>query len=104
MAYDFDTIARTYDRLNRVMTLGLDRRWRRLGARTSSSAWVGGRGRPRSQVLDVACGTGDMAVSLAERGCTVTGVDISEEMLAIARKKFTPQSLCDSSPCTGEPR
>ena len=76
MAYNFDTIARTYDRLNRLMTLGLDRCWRKRALRGV-----------QGNVLDVACGTGDMAVSLVERGCTVTGVDISEEMLAIARQK-----------------
>ena len=76
MAYNFDTIARTYDRLNRLMTLGLDRRWRKRALRGI-----------QGNVLDVACGTGDMAVSLVERGCTVTGVDISEEMLSIARQK-----------------
>lgn len=76
MAYNFDTIAHTYDRLNRLMTLGLDRRWRKRALRGI-----------QGNVLDVACGTGDMAVSLVERGCTVTGVDISEEMLAIARQK-----------------
>lgn len=76
MAYDFDKIARTYDRLNRLMTLGLDRRWRKRALRGI-----------QGNVLDVACGTGDMAVSLVERGYTVTGVDISEEMLAIARQK-----------------
>lgn len=76
MAYNFDTIARTYDRLNRLMTFGLDRRWRKRALRGI-----------QGNVLDVACGTGDMAVSLVERGCTVTGVDISEEMLAIARQK-----------------
>ena len=76
MAYDFDKIARDYDRLNRLMTLGLDCRWRKRALRGI-----------QGNVLDVACGTGDMAVSLVERGCTVTGVDISEEMLAIARQK-----------------
>lgn len=82
MAYDFDKIARTYDRLNRVMTLGLDRRWRKRAAHeVVSGQWS------EVCVLDVACGTGDMAVSLAERGCTVTGVDLSEEMLAIAKVK-----------------
>jgi len=79
MAYNFDKIARTYDRLNRVMTLGIDRCWRKRAVRGL-----------QGDVLDVACGTGDMAVSLAERGCTVTGVDISEEMLAIARRKLSP--------------
>jgi len=95
MAYDFDTIARTYDRLNRVMTFGLDRRWRRLGAQAASPANQCGRaavgradGTPRTpRVLDVACGTGDMVLELAKRGYEVTGVDISEEMLAIAKVK-----------------
>lgn len=76
MAYDFDKIARTYDRLNRVMTFGFDRRWRK---RAVSDLY--------GNVLDVACGTGDMCVELLKRGCTVTGVDLSEEMLAIAKQK-----------------
>lgn len=76
MAYDFDKIARTYDRLNRVMTFGFDRRWRK---RAVSDL--------HGNVLDVACGTGDMCVELLKRGCTVTGVDLSEEMLAIAKQK-----------------
>ncbi len=76
MAYDFDKIARTYDRLNRVMTLGLDRCWRRRAVHGL-----------HGNVLDVACGTGDMMLELLKRGCTVTGVDLSEEMLEIARKK-----------------
>ena len=76
MAYNFDTIARTYDRLNRLMTLGLDRCWRKRALRGV-----------QGNVLDVACGTGDMAVSLVERGCTVTGIDLREEMLSIARQK-----------------
>lgn len=80
MAYDFDTIAMNYDRMNRLMTLGLDRRWRKRAVRGL-----------HGNVLDVACGTGDMVVSLAEQGCTVTGVDISEEMLAIAKRK-APQA------------
>ncbi len=76
MAYDFDKIACSYDRLNRIMSLGLDRWWRK-------SAVKGLHG----SVLDVACGTGDMASELCSRGCTVVGVDLSEEMLAIARRK-----------------
>ena len=81
MAYDFDTIAANYDRMNKLMTLGLDRCWRRRAAKGL-----------HGNVLDVACGTGDMVVSLAEQGCTVTGVDISEEMLAIAKRK-APQAI-----------
>ena len=82
MAYDFDKIAHTYDRLNRLMTFGLDRCWRRRAVRELSTLHS-----PLS-TLDVACGTGDMVVELAKRGCTVTGIDLSDEMLAIARKKI----------------
>ena len=81
MAYDFDKIARTYDRLNRLMTFGLDRRWRRRAVREFSIL------NSQFSILDVACGTGDMCVELLKRGCTVTGVDLSERMLEIARKK-----------------
>lgn len=80
MAYNFDTIARTYDRLNRLMTLGLDRRWRRQAVKGL-----------HGHVLDVACGTGDMVLELQKRGCSVTGVDLSKEMMAIAKRK-APQA------------
>lgn len=76
MAYDFDKIARDYDRMNHLMTLGLDCLWRRRAVRGL-----------HGNVLDVACGTGDMVVELLKHGCTVTGVDLSEEMMAIARQK-----------------
>ena len=76
MPYNFDTIARDYDRMNRLMTLGLDRRWRKRAVKGL-----------HGHVLDVACGTGDMCLLLAKQGCSVTGVDLSEEMLNIARKK-----------------
>ena len=80
MAYNFDTIAANYDHMNRLMTLSLDRLWRRRAVRGL-----------HGNVLDVACGTGDMVLELLKRGCTVTGVDISNEMLAIAGKK-APQA------------
>ena len=76
MAYNFDTIAAHYDRMNRLMTMGLDRCWRKRAVRDL-----------QGNVLDVACGTGDMAVELIKCGCKVTGVDISEAMLAIAKRK-----------------
>ena len=82
MPYDFDKIARTYDRLNRVMTLGLDRRWRKRAVKEVES----GKWKVES-VLDVACGTGDMVRELQNHGCHVTGVDLSEEMLIIAESK-----------------
>jgi demethylmenaquinone methyltransferase/2-methoxy-6-polyprenyl-1,4-benzoquinol methylase len=75
----FDRIAPVYDAMNRVMTAGLDRRWRRLTA----EAVV----RPGDRVLDGACGTGDLAVADAKAGGAVTGLDFSERMLERARRK-----------------
>src|SRR2546423_9038128 len=76
----FDRIAGFYDLLTSVMTAGLHHRWR---ARAADLAAVG----PGSRVLDVATGTGDLAIELARRGCEVVGSDFSEEMLARARTK-----------------
>jgi len=75
----FDRIAPVYDAMNRVMTAGLDQRWRRATAR----AVVG----PGDSVLDACCGTGDLAVAAAEQGGRVTGLDFSERMLERARRK-----------------
>jgi demethylmenaquinone methyltransferase / 2-methoxy-6-polyprenyl-1,4-benzoquinol methylase len=76
----FDRIARVYDRMNSVMTAGMHHRWR---ARAADLAAVG----PGSRALDVATGTGDLAVELARRGAAVTGLDFSEAMLDLARRK-----------------
>ena len=79
----FDRIAGVYDRMNAVMTAGLDRRWR---ARAADLAAVA----PGDRVLDVATGTGDLALELAERvapGGEVVGADFAEAMLARAREK-----------------
>jgi demethylmenaquinone methyltransferase/2-methoxy-6-polyprenyl-1,4-benzoquinol methylase len=79
----FDRIAGFYDVMNSVMTAGLHHRWR---ARAVDLADVG----PGSHVLDVASGTGDLAIALASRvapGGDVIGSDFSEEMLERARKK-----------------
>jgi demethylmenaquinone methyltransferase / 2-methoxy-6-polyprenyl-1,4-benzoquinol methylase len=75
----FDRIAPVYDGMNRAMTLGLDRKWRRLTA----EAVV----RPGDRVLDACCGTGDLALAAARAGGRVTGVDFSGEMLARAELK-----------------
>ena len=75
----FDRIAPVYDVMNRVMTAGLDQRWRRLAA--AEVVWPGDR------VLDACCGTGDLAVECERRGGRVVGLDFSEQMLARARKK-----------------
>src|SRR5438874_7037834 len=76
----FERIAGLYDPMNTVMTAGLHHRWR---ARAADLAAVG----PGSRALDVATGTGDLAIELARRGVDVVGTDFSDEMLAVARRK-----------------
>src|SRR5437667_6253337 len=79
----FERIAGVYDAMNTVMTAGLHHRWR---ARAADLAAVG----PGSRVLDVATGTGDLALELARRvspGGAVVGSDFAEAMLARARAK-----------------
>jgi demethylmenaquinone methyltransferase/2-methoxy-6-polyprenyl-1,4-benzoquinol methylase len=75
----FDRIVPVYDPMNRVMTVGLDQRWRRQAA----DAVV----RPGDAVLDACCGTGDLALACARAGGRVTGLDFSEPMLERARRK-----------------
>jgi demethylmenaquinone methyltransferase/2-methoxy-6-polyprenyl-1,4-benzoquinol methylase len=75
----FDRIAPVYDLMNRVMTAGLDQRWRRATVRAVVE--------PGDRVLDAACGTGDLAIIAARAGATVTGLDFSEKMLERARRK-----------------
>jgi demethylmenaquinone methyltransferase/2-methoxy-6-polyprenyl-1,4-benzoquinol methylase len=85
----FDRIAGVYDLMNTAMTAGLHHRWRQ---RAADLARVGAG----SHVLDVACGTGDLAIELAQRvtpAGKVIGSDFSEGMLSYARKKnrFAPR-------------
>jgi demethylmenaquinone methyltransferase / 2-methoxy-6-polyprenyl-1,4-benzoquinol methylase len=75
----FDRIAPVYDLMNRTMTAGLDRRWRRITAEAAV--------RPGDAVLDACCGTGDLAIADARAGGRVTGLDFSERMLERARIK-----------------
>jgi demethylmenaquinone methyltransferase / 2-methoxy-6-polyprenyl-1,4-benzoquinol methylase len=76
----FDRIARVYDRMNSVMTAGMHHRWRE---RAADLARVGSG----SRALDVATGTGDLAIELAGRGASVTGIDFAPAMLRVARGK-----------------
>jgi demethylmenaquinone methyltransferase / 2-methoxy-6-polyprenyl-1,4-benzoquinol methylase len=76
----FDRIAPVYDVMNRVMTAGLDLRWRRIAA----DAVV----RPGDRVLDACCGTGDLAVADSRAGGVVTGLDFAPRMLERARRKL----------------
>jgi demethylmenaquinone methyltransferase / 2-methoxy-6-polyprenyl-1,4-benzoquinol methylase len=79
----FDGIAGSYDRLNDLMTAGLHHRWREMGVMLAGV-------RPGSSALDVCCGTGDFAFALRRAVGSegrVIGVDVSEEMLKVAREK-----------------
>jgi demethylmenaquinone methyltransferase/2-methoxy-6-polyprenyl-1,4-benzoquinol methylase len=79
----FDRIARVYDRMNAVMTAGLDRRWRARAADLAALA-------PGDRAIDVATGTGDLALELARRvgpSGAVVASDFSEAMLERARAK-----------------
>jgi demethylmenaquinone methyltransferase / 2-methoxy-6-polyprenyl-1,4-benzoquinol methylase len=75
----FDRIAPVYDVMNRLMTAGLDQRWRRITADAAV--------RPGDRVLDACCGTGDLALAAVAAGGRVTGLDFSERMLDRARRK-----------------
>ena len=77
----FDRIAPTYDRLNHLLSLGIDRGWRRKAVRRLLPF------RPR-RVLDASCGTGDFSILLRDTlKAEVTGCDLSEGMMQIAREK-----------------
>ena len=76
----FDRIAPVYDAMNRVMTAGLDQRWRRATVRATV--------REGDRVLDACCGTGDLAIAARKAGAGgVVGIDFSERMLGRARRK-----------------
>jgi demethylmenaquinone methyltransferase/2-methoxy-6-polyprenyl-1,4-benzoquinol methylase len=85
----FDRIAGLYDRMNTVMTAGLHHRWRRRAADLASVS-------PGDRALDVATGTGDLALELARRvgpSGEVLGTDFSERMLELARGKVAGSAL-----------
>jgi demethylmenaquinone methyltransferase / 2-methoxy-6-polyprenyl-1,4-benzoquinol methylase len=85
----FDSIAPSYDLLNHLLSMGLDRRWWGRAARSFRDVLA----RPNARVLDLCCGTGDMtAALLKERPLSaepVTGLDFSGEMLERARRKYS---------------
>jgi demethylmenaquinone methyltransferase/2-methoxy-6-polyprenyl-1,4-benzoquinol methylase len=85
----FSGIAPRYDLLNHLLSGRLDNVWRRRVARRFASILA----RPESRVLDLCCGTGDLAFALARRGpARITGADFSHAMLALARRKAAARS------------
>ena len=78
----FDRIAARYDTLNRILSLGVDRRWRRLAVRALALP-------PAARVLDLATGTADVALEVLRQhpDARVLGLDPSLQMLAIGRRK-----------------
>lgn len=88
----FDSIAPEYDKLNHILSLDIDRRWRKAAVKEIVDTGS------RLAVLDVACGTADFSIAIARKisgGSLVTGVDLSEKMLAIGRKKIVEEGLTD---------
>ena len=76
----FHTIADRYDLITRLLSFGLDRRWKvRLAALA--------RPHPGTEALDLACGTGDIAFELVRRGASVIGLDITHRMLQLAQPR-----------------
>lgn len=84
----FDAIAWRYDRLNHLLSLGVDRSWRRKVVRRVKA--LGAR-----RILDVATGTGDLAMMMAQAcpASTIDGIDFSEQMLSIGRQKVERAGL-----------
>ncbi len=87
----FDSIAPAYDFMNRAMTLGIDRWWRRVAVK------MVGKSQPR-RILDVATGTGDFAIGLYNKihPQQVVGIDLSQGMLDMARTKVVKHGLQDA--------
>lgn len=82
----FDQIAPRYDLVNRVMTMGIDRRWRR---RAVAELQVG----PGNFVVDLGCGTGDLIQEVSRTGASVAGVDISADMMKFGLQRMPGRSF-----------
>jgi demethylmenaquinone methyltransferase/2-methoxy-6-polyprenyl-1,4-benzoquinol methylase len=87
VAQMFDTISENYDGLNRVISLGIDVKWRK------EVVQIVGKNNPK-QILDIATGTGDLAIMMAElKPDKIVGLDISSGMLEVGKQKITEAKL-----------
>ncbi len=85
----FDNISPKYDFLNRILSMGIDIQWRKKVVSQLKALDI-------EKVLDIATGTGDLAIMIAENtDAQVTGLDLSEGMLEFGRKKVTEKKLDD---------
>ena len=86
----FDSIAPAYDFMNHAMTMGIDKWWRRVACLRVA------KHKPK-RLLDVATGTGDFAIQLYKKlkPSAIVGIDLSEGMLEVARKKVADKQLAD---------
>src|SRR5574344_2080719 len=78
----FNRISGSYDALNHLFSLNIDKRWRKQAVN-----YLCGGMKEDSRILDEACGTGDLTIALADKGFHVTGIVISQGMLTVAKKK-----------------
>jgi demethylmenaquinone methyltransferase/2-methoxy-6-polyprenyl-1,4-benzoquinol methylase len=93
----FATIAPRYDLINDLQSFGLHRWWKRHLVKLAA---------PRTglRALDLCCGTGDVAFALSEQGAEVTGLDFSEPMLAVARKRSASRALANPQSAIRNPQ
>lgn len=85
----FGDIAPRYDFLNRLLSFGIDRRWRKKAVQEIHRS-------PSAKILDIATGTGDVALEIAKQmpsSISITGIDFSGEMIALAREKVEAREL-----------
>ncbi|MFR7609112.1 MAG: class I SAM-dependent methyltransferase, partial [Odoribacter laneus] len=83
----FNDIAPSYDRLNHFLSMNIDKRWRRVAIKRIAE-------QEKGRLLDVACGTGDFSIAAVRGGVQqVVGIDISEKMLEIGRRKIMGMGL-----------
>lgn len=86
----FNNIAGSYDLLNHLLSFGIDKRWRK---KLIGRVMI----RNPKRVLDIACGTGDLTLALYKKGIEVTGLDIADKMMEVAKVKCHKYSMKQSS-------